>query len=441
MTYRAVTLGDWVSGLELSDVPEMLVRKAKDHFLDTVGAGIVGDGRLPTRVAAEVYTAPGDVPLLIEGFPRTPLDAVRINAVAAHAAEIDDAEGCDHSGAVVVPVLLAVCQDGSVTGDDILTAMVAGYEVGRRVQSALGGYDAHNGSGWHSTATCGVFAAAAAASRVLRLGPEQTTNALGIAASASAGTWAFAEDGSMTKQLHVANAAAGGLQAALLALAGASGPRAVFDDVWGGFFASHGNDAAIPEELLVGLGERWVFEHSAVKMYAACRSAHPGIEGLVDLLREGAFRESDVDRMTIEVSPFLRPMICPERPRTVESARLSLPVSLALLLRGYHLGPDDYERYADAAVVEVLDRIAVVEAEDLQTPQTVRVTVSTESGEYSFSSDQARGSERLPFTTDEIQAKFRRLTVPRVGEGRARQIIDYVESLGPGPAGMLPLIR
>ncbi|MGO1948300.1 MAG: MmgE/PrpD family protein [Mycobacteriaceae bacterium] len=438
MTVLARQLGGWVSTLQLGDVPSDLTDKARDHLLDTLGAGIVGDGREPTRIAAEVFAVPGTVPLLVDGSPREPSSAARVNAVAVHSAEIDDTEGCDHSGAVVVPALMSASHDCDASGYDLLTAMIAGYEVGRRVQSALGGYDAHNSAGWHSTATCGVFAASAASARMLGLDSIQTTSALAIAASSSAGTWAFSGDGSMTKQLHVGNAAGAGYQSAVLAKAGATGPSGIFDDVWGGYFRTHGTPESQPHKLVDSLGTRWEFSHSAIKMYAACRSAHPAIDGVLDLLRRGDVEPSSITGIRIEVSAFLRPMICPESPRTVESARMSLPISLALLLLGNTLGPDSFERFASSEVARVLELITVVESDNMPTPQTIRVVVRLGEQEHVVTRSTARGGETDPFTSEEITEKFRRLTGPHIGTDRAQSVIEFVDSLGPGPMEPLP---
>lgn len=427
---RARRLGAWVSGLDRADIPPTLIEKLRHHLLDTIGAAIVGDGREPVRIASRVFSAPGETPLLIDAAPRHFVDAARVNAVAAHAAEIDDTEGCDHTGAVVVPVLLALVDEVDCTGNDLLVAMVAGYETGRRMQHALGGYDEHNGAGWHSTATCGVFAATAAASRMIGLSSDQTTVALAIAASSSAGSWAFASDGSMTKQLHVAGAAGNGLQAALLARAGATGPEAIFDDIWGGYFATHGTPRSDPDALIAGLGTEWHAGHSAIKMYAACRSAHPAIDGVVDLLSAGDLGIEDVWQVVIEVSPFLRPMICPENPRSVEAARMSLPISLALLFMGSQLDPDAYAAFASPQVTRITDRIRVVETDLLDTRQSVRVTVRSASDDWVVERRLARGSEGAPFTADEIRAKFWRLVVQCIGERQARRAIAYVDALG-----------
>ena len=442
MTRLARELGDWISGLRSVDVPTALLPKAQDHLLDTIGAAITGDGREPVRIVAQVFRAPGDVRVLIDDLPRDLVDATRVNAVAAHAAEIDDTEGCDHTGAVVVPTILALLdrEAGRRTGHDLLVSMIAGYEVGRRMQNAMGGYDAHNRSGWHSSATCGVFAAAAAAARFLDLTATQCTSALAIAASSSAGTWAFADDGSMTKQLHVANAAGAGLQAALLAAAGATGPSAIFEDVWGGYFRTHGSESAHPDALVAELGEHWHMAHSAIKMYAACRSAHPSLDGMVDALRDGAFSASGVSAVTIELSPFLRAMICPEAPQTVEAARMSLPISIALLLLGRPLAPDAYETFEDAEITDLLRRFEVVETGRLPDPESVRVTVRAGSVVHVIERATARGSAEDPFSAAEVRAKFRRLTVPRIGSTRADAIVSYVDALGPAPAGILPRI-
>src|SRR3954469_6128616 len=96
-----------------------------------------------------------------------PAVAALVNGTAAHALELDDASGCDHSGAVVLPAVFAALDLPGCTATewDVVAAIVAGYAVGRRVMEASGGYDGHNGAGWHSTGTCGVFASAAPGGR------------------------------------------------------------------------------------------------------------------------------------------------------------------------------------------------------------------------------------------------------------------------------------
>lgn len=409
-------LGEWVAGMAAVPLPARLVAKASDHLLDTLGAIVAGIDEAPTRAAAEVFGRPGAVPqggvlgLWHNRATSDRLDAAFVNGVAAHCLEIDDTEGCDHSGAVVVPVLLSLLPQASgVQGASrLLPALVAGYEVGRRIQLALGGYERHNARGWHSTATCGVFAAASAASVMLGLDGEHTASALGLAASSSSGGWAFSADGAMSKQFHPGQAARAGLEAALLAQAGARGPWRVFDPVWGGFFTTHGDDAATPDLLVRDLGSTWHFLHSAIKPYAACRSAHTALDAFRGILDGQGLGLEDVRAVRVHVSDFLRPMICPPHPRDAAQARMSLPHALALLLDGKPLVPEDFTHFDTPEVRARLELITVVP--DSEAGREPLVDVTTEAGTFSARVEHARGGECHPLPADAVEAKFRSLT-------------------------------
>src|SRR5581483_1196884 len=123
--------------------------------------------------------------------------AAMVNGTAAHALELDDFGGCGHSGAVVLPVVLAFAGRGGISGKDALMAILAGYDLAARTLEGSGGYRPHNDKGWHSTGTCGSFGAAAAAARLLRLDAERFADALGIAGTFTGGIWAFLADGAM----------------------------------------------------------------------------------------------------------------------------------------------------------------------------------------------------------------------------------------------------
>ncbi|MDQ0276452.1 2-methylcitrate dehydratase PrpD [Arthrobacter silviterrae] len=431
-------LADWCAGLAWEDIPGTLQAKAQDHLLDTLGAAIAGRNSEPVRIAEQVFATLGQVRLLTAGMPRELRDAARINAISAHALEIDDTEGCDHSGAVVVPVVMAL-QDAQtgVGGSRMLTALVAGYEVGRRVQLSLGGYNAHNDSGWHSTATCGVFAAAAAAAVMLGLDAGQAASALAIAASSSAGGWAFARDGAITKQLHPGNAAANGIDAARLAAAGASGPLNIFEPVWGGLFQTHGNATASPGELTRGLGTTWHFSHSAIKPYASCRSTHSAIDAVLELLEDGCLRPDDITGLEVEVTSFLLPMICPDRPATVSAARMSLPVCLALLLQGRALTPADFDLFATPATTAWLQRTTVVVNDDDPAAEPL-VRLRTTAGTFSNRHTTARGSAPLALSTAEVEAKFDELVREHVGIATAEAIKRFVRELPATPSPHFP---
>ncbi len=201
------TLADHWAGARYHDLPDEVIQAAKRALLDTLAAGVAGasTGVVATvKEAASFVLDAGGGSSILWGDPlRLPApQAALVNGTAAHALELDDCGGCGHSGAVVVPAVCAVADRVGATGEQTLTAIVAGYDIAARVLEGAGGYRPHNEAGWHSTGTCGSctcgsFGAAAGTAKLLSLGARQFTHALGIAGTFTGGTWAFLADGAI----------------------------------------------------------------------------------------------------------------------------------------------------------------------------------------------------------------------------------------------------
>ncbi|MBK5928642.1 MmgE/PrpD family protein [Rhodobaculum claviforme] len=368
MTATSASLAAHVAGARLSELPEPLVAKALDHTLDTLGVMLAGADAAETQAAVAMLRGAGEdgaMPLAGQGGRLTPRAAALVHGIAAHAYELDDTGGCDHSGAVVWPAILSglALAPGPVSGARVLTAMVLGYDVGRRVLLGFGGYRAHNSVGWHSTGTCGAFGAAAAAAHVLGLDAERTAHALGLAASMAAGTWAFIHDGTMAKRLHAGHAAQAGLTAALLAQAGMTGPGALFEDVWGGFFATHGGPARPDPLMLADLGHHWRIEDAAIKPHASCRDVHAAVDAVARVQARVALTPEAVAAVRVRLNAFLIGMVGGRDVSTLAGAQMSLPYGIAAQIR---FGTAELSAYAegaraDAALRALLARITVVE--------------------------------------------------------------------------------
>ena len=279
----SVALAEFVADLTLAGVPDEVVAYARVLTLDLLGAALSGVDTVEARtmISAAQSIAPTDGPCSIWGTSHTTTAAAAalVNGVIAHAQELDDFGGADHSGAVVIPVVLAIAEAEGVTdGERVLEAIIAGYDIALRVLEGAGGYRAHNGLGWHSTGTCGSFGAAAAAARMLDLDAEKTAWALGIAGSFTGGVWAFLADGSMSKRYHTGRAAEIGLTAAYMARAGFSGPTGVLDAEYGGYLATYCDDRAQPAAFTEGLGREYRIMKSGIKPYAACRGLHAALD-------------------------------------------------------------------------------------------------------------------------------------------------------------------
>ncbi len=335
MTERMQRLAQFCVDTRFEDLPPALVEQAKRHILDTFGAALAGAESAVALQARQVFGAEPGTALVWGSSLRVGAGhAALLNGIAAHALELDDTGGCDHSGAVVLPAVMAALSlvDRPVDGREFITAVVIGYEIGRRVLEACGSYSAHNGAGWHSTATCGVFGAAAACARIFALDAAQTVSALGIAGSFSGGLWAFIHDGSQSKKLHSGRAAEGGLLAARFAREGVSGPSVLFEDVWGGFLKTLAPGSAQPDALDAELGQVWKLARCSIKPYAACRGTHSAIDALGVLLEQLQVGADQVEDVQVNLCGFLLDMCGGRDTRSLAAAQMSLPYALAARL-------------------------------------------------------------------------------------------------------------
>ena len=277
-------LAAWVAGLRPADIPEPTRRVLRYAILDTLGCGLQGR-QLPWTRIVEQWAGASGGPATVWGEPNAAMrtaDAALVNGVAAHAFELDDFHQTKlHPGAVVVPAALAVAERLDSTGEAVLCAVAAGYEVMIRTSAALDP-GAAKSRGWHITGIAGTFGAAAASAVLMELDAERTAWALGLAGTQSGGLFAFTADGAMSKRLHAGQAARAGVAAAELAAAGFTGPTQIYEAADGGFLWTF-VDGASAAPLVEGLGETWRLDTTSFKPHAACGSAHSYIDAAIEL--------------------------------------------------------------------------------------------------------------------------------------------------------------
>lgn len=431
-------LSAFISDTPFSAIPEAVVAKARRHFLDTLGAALAGaDSPLTQRClhALQRSEVPGDTLVWGSSARLSARSAALVNGVAAHALELDDAGGCDHSGAVVVPALLAalgLCATPP-SGEDLLVAMIMGYEAGRRVLEACGGYSPHNEAGWHSTGTCGVFGAAAGCARLLGLDAAQTAHAMGLAASMSGGLWAFIHDGADSKKLHAGRPAEGGLLAALLAQEGMAGPGAIFEDQWGGFLRTYAGAEAVPAALVADLGSIWKLARCSIKPYAACRGTHSAIDALGELLRTLNIDGTQVEHIKVRASAFLVDMCAGTDIRTLSAAQMSLPYALAVrCLRG-NAGLASYaDGVRQSPDIQALMSAVQVEVDLGQAPlDEPLVEIVTRDGRTSTCQvNQPLGGPLNPLSDAALIDKFRSLASLAIPAEQVEALVELCLNLG-----------
>ncbi|MNI35909.1 MmgE/PrpD family protein [compost metagenome] len=442
MTQRMQRLAQFCVDTRFEHLPPTLVAQARRHILDTFGAALAGADSDIARHARQVFEGEsGSCRVWGTDLSVNATQAAMLNGVAAHALELDDTGGCDHSGAVVLPAAMAAVSmvPGPVSGRELITAVVLGYEVGRRVLEACGGYSAHNGAGWHSTATCGVFGAAAASARILGLDARQTLAALGIAGSFSGGLWAFIHDGSQSKKLHSGRAAEGGLLAARFARQGISGPTQLFDDVWGGFLKTLAAHTAVPEALDADLGIVWKLARCSIKPHASCRGTHSAIDALGLLLEQLQVGADQVEDIEVSMCGFLHDMCGAQDVSTLASAQMSLRYALAARLVHGHCGLQAYEDAArgDPRIEYWLARIRLEVDPQLSEDGEPVVTLRTVDGRQArLCVDPPLGAPGNPLSEEALERKFfslaQRVMAREQAEGLLGQLahLETLESVG-----------
>ena len=444
-------LAGFVANARYDDLPEEMSEKARLHILDTFGAALAGatsEEAIRTRTTLGQLDGPGQAQLWGTDMQLPPRGAAMVNGIAAHAFELDDTGGCDHSGAVVLPATMATLPliDGPVDGRRFITAVALGYDIGRRVMDGFGGYVAHNSAGWHSTGTCGVFAAAAAVASMLRLDAKETASCLGLAASFSSGLWGFIHDGAMAKRVHAGRAAEGGLLAALLARQGVTGPHNAFEDVWGGFFKTYAHGPLAPEALTHKLGSDWLLRHAAIKPYASCRDTHAAVDAIGRVMAREGLQPNEITRVRARLNSFLDGMVGGRSVETLPAAQLSLPYAVAARLCFGTAGLSAYsaESRASSELATMLDKITIEIDETVTASWKSSIIVETRDGRRIEEETTVQlGAPDNPLSIELLRAKFNELAglvLPRKQVDVLAETVLALDRL-PDVKALLPLLQ
>ncbi len=436
-------MADFVSGLRYDDIPEDVRRRAQLLLLDGLGCALYAADLPHARILIEALEAVDPCATCgVWGTDRrlSAPHAALVNGTLVQGFELDDVHrhGVMHPASVTLPAVFAVVETRpGLSGRDLLTAMVAGYEIGPRVGMCMG--QEHIGQGWHSGATTGVFSAAAGAARALGLSPEQTVHALGIAGTQASGLMA-AQYGAMVKRLHAGRAAQSGFYGALLASAGFTGITDVLESEYGGFCTtfSRSRDRFDLSELTGGLGERWETLRVSLKFYACVASNHTTLDAIRALRARHPFTAADVTRIVVHAARVTVDHAgWTYRPEGLTAAQLNLSFCVATLLLEDDVFVDQFTeeavrdagRMALATKVEVREDPAIT-ARGSRFRHTVRVEVHLRDGtRLEETLEAARGSEEHFAPEAEIVDKFTKLASHALSPRRVEALRDVVLDL------------
>ena len=433
-----VQAGTWISRLKRADIPDAVWGHAKLCLLDALGCGLHGSqqpwGAISAAVALELNS--GGPASIWGGVRRCGLDgAAMTNGTAIHGFELDDVHmgSAAHLGSVTVPVAFALAEAYNKTASEVLTAIIAGYEIGGRVGIAAG--PRHGQRGFHTTGTVGTIAASATAAHILGLNAEATINTLGLGATQAAGLHS-AHTGAMSKRLHAGRAAQSGIVAALLAQRGFTGSHIALEQPFGGFFSTL-CDGADVQAACAELGTRWETMEVGFKVHSSCALTHGMVDALDQLLKRGV-SAANLARLRIAVARKAYATIARSYvPSGVVAAQMNGYYTAAVKMLDGVAFIDQFTdaRLADPAILKLIEKITIVhdtalDAGGQATRHAARVEALLADGRtLTESVDQRRGSSRYPLSRDEVHAKFRRLAGMCISTQAADKIIDLVDTL------------
>jgi 2-methylcitrate dehydratase PrpD len=421
-------LSAYAARLTLDALPAEVIERARFLLLDLVGCivraryDVESTAPLIETVRALGF-ANGASGVFGDADGYTPAGAAFLNSALAHSLDFDDthAAGTLHPGAPVIPAALAAGEMVGASGADVLAAIVAGYEVTCRVAVALPAGD-HYERGFHPTATCGVFGAAAAAARVFGMDGAGIESALGIALSQSAGSLQFLANGAWTKRFQVGWASMAGLVAATLAREGFKGAADALEGRHG--FLHAYAPSPNPGRAVQGLGSVYELMATAVKPYPSCRYGHAGIDAVLALRAEHRLQPHEIERVTYGLSNagmllVGAPAEGKANPRNVVDGQFSGPFVLAVALTTGAMSWDSYALLHDPVVRALLPKIRCEFDADIeaQAPANMsgRVTIQARGQTFVKTVIVPKGEPGNFLGEAELRGKFAGLTEAILG--------------------------
>ncbi len=426
------TLAAFCADISLASLPAEVIERTPLLMLDLVGSIVrarkeaaVAPALLSTVSAMGLDT--GTARVFGDAASYGPAGAALLNGALGHALDFDDthAAGTLHPGAPVIPAALAAAEITGASGADILAAIVAGYETCCRIAVALPAGD-HYARGFHPSATCGVFGAAAAAARIFGLDAAGVTSALGIALSQSAGSLQFLADGAQTKPFQVGWAAMAGLTAATLARNGYKGPGEAIEGRHG--FLQGYAPSPRPERVVQDLGSVYELMHTGIKPYPSCRYGHSGIDAVLALRAEHGLQPEEVDSITYGLSNaglllVGAPIEHKRNPRNIVDAQFSAPFVLSCALVSGAMDWDSYERLNDPVIRAMLPKVNCIHDPEIEaefpTNMSGKITIAARGQTFSRKVVVPLGEPSNFLDTDRLLAKFMTLAVPVLGTEKA----------------------
>jgi 2-methylcitrate dehydratase PrpD len=423
-------VAEYLAQAAAAPLPEEVAAKTALHLLDTLAAGISGS-RLAAGVRgleyAQRFPVAGTVPIWGRSLTTDPATAALANGMASHADETDDshAPSVSHPGCGVVPAALALGGAQGISGDHLLRAVAAGYDIGTRLTMASRAEPFRDGGARSSHAFASLFGAVAAGAVAMGFDADRAMTALSYGTQLASGVTTWLRDRAHVEKAFVfaGMPTHNGVFATNIAAAGWEGVPDPFDHA-PSFFGAHGEDSR-PELLADGLGTRFEIMETNIKKYAVGSPAQAAVQAVEDLVAEHALAAADVAAIEILLPANAAHVV---DGREMPDVCVQYLVAGTLLDRGFTFAmAHDHERMRAHDVVALRELMTLTPDESTSGTRAGTVVAQTKDGRTLRAHvADVRGTAQNPMTTAEVEAKSADLLEPLLGKERTRELISRV---------------
>ncbi|MEV0075321.1 MmgE/PrpD family protein [Nocardia neocaledoniensis] len=437
-----------VADLEYDSIPADALAGARRLMQDQLAVQI-GCASLPwSRAVLELTRAshaPGSAHVTASGDEMSAADAAFVNATYGHGFEYDDAHrsSSSHPGSAVVSAAVAVGEELGASMAEVITGIVAGYEVYTRIGVLAAPQLLERG--FHPHGVLSAFGAAAVVAKMRGFDAERTAHALSIALSHSSGTTEYTSTGGSVKRLHSGIGTRNGIRAAEMAAAGITGPTTFLSGGKGFYRTFVGRPVAENAAELFAPTASFEITRVWIKPYCCCGINHAYIDGAQQLTA----RAAEVESVRLGIQSGGDVIIGNQNanayaPQIIEHLQYSLPFQFALAILGHGNGFRAHHDYLagrldlteGSEVAELARRVKIeVDTElDAEYPgrwiADITVTYRDGSTEHLFV-DNPRGTAENPMSQADLDAKFRDLTVADIGAERSEALLAAIKAADP----------
>ena len=434
----ALQLARFVTALKYEDLPHDVVNQTKILVLDQLGVQLVGSTLKWTQPARKlIESAPSTVQestVVNYGNKTVCWDAAFVNATFGQGCELDDMAfgSAGHIGTATIPVALAVGERARIRGRQFLVSVVAGYEVMYRLMTGV--HPHHAVRGFQSQGIGGPFAAAAVAGKLLTLTEREMIHAFGIAGSHSAGPLEYDQSGGEVKRIHAGLAARGGIQSAVLAQYGLTGPATIIEGKRGfcHIFADNSN----PDLIVKDLGQTFNVRNAWIKMYPAIATTHTAIAAVSDLTHQYDLTPGEIAEIRVGIAEHsLLHGAAIYQPTDVASAQFSLAFSIALAIakRSNHLSLYmDPALWNDGELIRLARKVKAYAHPEARGAKRTFASVEialVDGRTLTAIQEYPKGSPKNPATQEDIYRKFRALAASVLTQEQIESLAATVETI------------